>query len=380
MKNLNQIATTFRESIFSEISRTARENNAVNLSQGFPNFSAPEWLLEFGREALNENHLNQYSPSNGNNALVHQLSEYYKRLYDLDYHSSEITVTAGCTEALFCAASAVLNPGDEVLLFEPFYDSYHAISELAGAKINYITLKKPKFEITASEIEKQITDKTKLIFLNNPHNPTGRVFSKDELQIIADLAIKHDLYVISDEVYEHLVFDNRKHIPIATLDGMKERTFTLSSLGKTFGVTGWKIGWACGPEAMTKALRNIHQFTTFCANHPFQFAAAKAIEKIDSYLPEFRNLYEQKKILFVGALKNAEFNIISPEGTYFAMAELPEGKNDVDYCLELIKNKSVAAIPPSAFYRNSNEGERMLRFCFAKDNDTLNAAIESLIQ
>ena len=161
---------------------------------------------------------------------------------------------------------------------------------------------------------------------------------------------------------------------------MKERTFTLSSLGKTFGVTGWKIGWACGPEPMTKALRNIHQFTTFCANHPFQYAAAKAIEKLDQYLPEFKDLYEQKKILFVGALKNTEFKIISPEGSYFAMAELPDGKNDVDYCLELIKNQGVAAIPPSAFYRQSDEGKSMLRFCFAKDNDTLKAAIESLIQ
>jgi aspartate/methionine/tyrosine aminotransferase len=379
MKELNRIATTFKESIFSEISRTANEFQAINLSQGFPNFHAPEWLLELARESVNENHHNQYSPSSGNNGLVHELSEYYKRFYNLDYQTNEITVTAGCTEALYCAATALLNPGDEVLLFEPFYDSYLAISQLAGAKAKFITLEKPEFKINASAIEKNITNKTKVIFLNNPHNPTGRVFSHEELNIIAGLAIKHDLFVISDEVYEHLVFDEKRHTPIATLEGMKERTFTLSSLGKTFGVTGWKIGWACGPEVMTKALRNIHQFNVFCANHPFQFAAAKALQKIDQYIPEFKKIYEDKKNLFVNSLEKSELKIIKPEGTYFAMAELPAGKSDVDFCLELIKEKGVAAIPPSAFYQESNEGSKMLRFCFAKDNDTLNRAIERLI-
>jgi N-succinyldiaminopimelate aminotransferase len=379
MKQLNQTATIFKESIFSEISRKANQNEAINLSQGFPDFNPPEWLTDLGKHALDEIHLNQYSPSVGNHGLVKELTRYYNEFYDLDYQADHITVTGGCTEALYCAAQALLNPGDEVILFEPFYDSYLAITQLAGAIPKIATLNKPDFKIETNELEKLVSERTKLIFLNNPHNPTGRVFTTDELRNLADFAIKHDLYIISDEVYEHLVFDGNKHIPIASLEGMFERTLTLSSLGKTFGVTGWKIGWACGPETMTRALRNIHQFTTFCANHPFQWAASKALQCLDEYIPEFIQTYQRKRDLFLAGMEKAPFNIIKPQGTYFAMAEIPEGKNDVDYCIELILEKKVASIPPSAFYKKSNEGSQMLRFCFAKEDAVLNEAIKRLL-
>lgn len=378
MKEVNKIAESFKESIFTEISRTAMELKAINLSQGFPNFAPPEWLIEMGKHALDEIHLNQYSPSNGHGALVAELSDYYKRFYDLNYQPAHITVTAGCTEALYSAGTGLLNPGDEVILMEPFYDSYLAITELAGAIPKFVTLTKPDFKIDGEALEATITPKTKLIFFNNPHNPTGRVFSSEELTIVADMAKKHDLYVISDEVYEHLVFDEKKHTPIATLPGMFERTLTLSSLGKTFGVTGWKIGWACGPEKMTQALRNVHQFTTFCANHPYQWAAAQAFSCLDDYLPEFVQLYQQKRDLFLEGMKKTSINCFKPEGSFFAMAEIPKGKTDVEYCMELIKEHGVAAIPPSAFYQSSDEGKSMLRFCFAKDNKTLDEAIKKL--
>lgn len=378
MKSLNQTAIHFKESIFSEISRSANEYQAINLSQGFPNFNPPDWLLDLGKHALDEIHLNQYSPSSGHNGLVQQISEYYQNFYDLKYHSNQITVTGGCTEALYCAGKAILNPRDEVILFEPYYDSYLAIIELAGAIPRFVTLKKPDFRIDENELEKAISPQTKLIFFNNPHNPTGRVFSKNELEIVANAAKKHDLYIISDEVYEHLVYDGKKHTPLATLEGMFERTLTLSSLGKTFGVTGWKIGWACAPEKITMALRNIHQFTTFCANHPFQWVASHAFQCLEDYLPEFLKLYQSKRDLFIEGMKNSEFKFIKPEGSYFTMAEIPKDKNDIEYCFELIKNKSVAAIPPSSFYQSSDEGKSMLRFCFAKDDQTLLNAISKL--
>nr|BDT29746.1 methionine aminotransferase [Bacteriovorax sp. HI3] len=377
MKPLNNTVEQFTESIFSTMTKMAMENKAINLSQGFPDFDGPSWVSDLAVKALKEAK-NQYAPSMGVLSLREAIAHNYARFYNYQVNPlSEVVVTNGATEAIFCACLALLNPGDEVVVLEPFYDSYLASIKLAGAKAIPVTLKAPEFHFDIEELKAAISDKTKLLIVNNPHNPTGKVFTAEEIKIIGDLAKKHDFYLLSDEVYEFLTFDVA-HKPTATYEDLKERTITISSTGKTFGLTGWKIGWAIGPAALIKAIHNVHQFSTFCVAHPLQVAMAEALMKMDEYLVEFRADYKKKKELLVTGLKELGFNVLSPKGTYFAMALLPEGENDIDYCKKLIVEKKVATIPTSAFYIKSDEGSRMIRFCFAKKDETLLGALENL--
>ncbi len=377
MKPLNNTVEQFTESIFSTMTKMAMENKAINLSQGFPDFDGPAWVSDLAVKALKEAK-NQYAPSMGVLSLREAIAHNYARFYNYQVNPlSEVVVTNGATEAIFCACLALLNPGDEVVVLEPFYDSYLASIKLAGAKAIPVTLKAPDFHFDIEELKAAISDKTKLLIVNNPHNPTGKVFTAEEIKTIGDLAKKHDFYLLSDEVYEFLTFDVA-HKPTATYEDLKERTITISSTGKTFGLTGWKIGWAIGPAALIKAIHNVHQFSTFCVAHPLQVAMAEALMKMDEYLIEFRADYKKKKELLVTGLKELGFNVLSPKGTYFAMALLPEGENDIDYCKKLIVEKKVATIPTSAFYIKSDEGSRMIRFCFAKKDETLLGALENL--
>ena len=377
MKSVNHIVSGFTESIFSTMTKLALENQAINLSQGFPDFDGPAWVVELAKKALSESK-NQYAPSMGLLALREAVSHNYQRFYQLKYDpSSEIVVTSGATEAIYCAITALINPGDEVIVFEPFYDSYLASLKIAQAKIVPITLHAPDFSFNREELAKTVSEQTKMIIINNPHNPTGKMFSPEEMILIAELAERHDVLILSDEVYEFLTFEGR-HIPTASYNSLKDRTISISSTGKTFGLTGWKIGWAAGPAALIKAIHNVHQFTTFCVAHPLQVAMAESLLKMDNYLIEFKNEYLKKRNLLVQGLVEAGFNVLEPSGTYFAMALLPEGKNDIDTCYELIVNKKVATIPTSAFYMKSDEGSRMIRFCFAKKDETLKKAIENL--
>lgn len=377
MKALNTIVEQFSESIFSTMTRLAMENKAINLSQGFPDFDGPRWVIDLAAKALTEEK-NQYAPSMGILPLRQVIADNYQRLYDLKVDAlSEVVVTNGATEAIFCTCLALLNPGDEVVILEPSYDSYLASINLTGAKVVPVTLKAPDFHFDIEELKAAVSDKTKLLIVNNPHNPTGKVFSAAEIKIIGDLAKKHDFYLLSDEVYEFLTFD-LAHKPTATYDDLKERTITISSTGKTFGLTGWKIGWAVGPAKLIKAIHNVHQFSTFCVAHPLQVAMAQALNNLDQYLVGFKADYLRKKNLLVNGLKECGFNVLSPQGTYFAMVLLPEGENDIDYCKKLILEKKVATIPTSAFYLKSNEGSRMIRFCFAKKDETLDQALSNL--
>ena len=291
---------------------------------------------------------------------------------------NEIVVTNGATEAIFCTCMALVNPGDEVIVFEPFYDSYLASLQMAGARVVPVTLKLPDFSFDKEDLIAAINSKTKLIILNNPHNPTGKIFSQDEIKTIAELARKFDFYILSDEVYEFLTF-NEAHRPTACFEDLKNRTITISSTGKTFGLTGWKIGWTCGPREIIKAIHNVHQFTTFCVAHPLQIAMASALSNMDDYLIDFKNKYRQKRDFLVTGLKQAGFKVLEPAGTYFVIAILNEGENDIEFCQKLIVDRKVAAIPTSAFYIKSNEGSRMIRFCFAKTEETLKKAIDNLI-
>ena len=384
MKPLNHTVTEFKESIFSTMTKLAIDHEAINLSQGFPDFDGPQWIIDLAKNAMDQGNKlgtvgkNQYAPSPGILPLREAIAANYKRFYNLDFDpGNEVVVTNGATEAIFCACMALINPGDEVVVFEPFYDSYLASLKMVGAQVIPVTLKAPSFSFDKEELMAAITPKTKMLILNNPHNPTGKIFTRDEIKTIAELARKFDFYILSDEVYEFLTFEE-KHTPTACFEDLKNRTITISSTGKTFGLTGWKIGWACGPKEIIKAIHNVHQFTSFCVVHPLQIAMAEALGNMDNYLLDFKKKYRQKRDFLVSGLTEAGFNVLNPAGTYFAMAILKESENDIEFCQKLIMEKKVAVIPTSAFYIKSNEGSRMIRFCFAKTDETLKRAIRHL--
>jgi aspartate/methionine/tyrosine aminotransferase len=370
----------FKDSIFGVISRLAREHQAVNLGQGFPDFDGPEWIKDLVSQKMKDGH-NQYAPFHGSLNLRTEVSKYYKKYYGLNYDlESEVTITVGATEAIYLVITAVTNPGDEIIVLEPFYDSYVASIKMSGGVPVPVTMHAPDFHVDKSELEKAISPRTKMIILNNPHNPSGKVWSKEELQVVADLAEKNDLYILSDEVYEFLVFDGAKHLPTATLPGMKDRTITVSSAGKTFGLTGWKIGWICANPKISHACRLVHQYVTFSVSTPMQEGVAEALKKLPEYLPGFVSLYKSKRDFFYTEMKKLGFDFATPGGTYFMMVPISKKTtlNDVDYALELIKEKKVATVPPSAFYLKSSEGSKFLRFCFAKKEETLKQAIANL--
>jgi len=380
MKDTALRIADFKDSIFGVISRLARENSAVNLGQGFPDFDGPNWLKDIAYKKMQEGH-NQYAPFHGTANLRQEISNYYAKFYTLNFHSeSEVTVTVGATEAIYLVITALINPGDEVIVLEPFYDSYVASIKMAGGIPVPVTMHAPDFTIDQKELEAAVTSKTKLLILNNPHNPTGKVWTKEELVAVANVTIKNDLYLLSDEVYEFLVFDGVKHIPTATLDGMMERTITVSSAGKTFGLTGWKIGWICANPKVTHACRLVHQYVTFSVSTPMQEAVAEGLKQLTDYLPGFVSLYKEKRDWFYQEMKQLGFAFAIPKGTYFMMVPITKHTDlkDVDYALKLIREKKVATVPPSAFYLKSAEGERYLRFCFAKKEETLKSAIENL--
>jgi aspartate/methionine/tyrosine aminotransferase len=374
-----QRITSNPTSIFAVMSEMAWKHKAVNLGQGFPNIPGPQFLKDAAAKAIQEDK-NQYAPAPGIYSLRKAISEVNEKFYGVSYHpDKEITVTAGATEALFSTIMAFIEQGDEVVMFEPFYDAHEADVLLAGGIPKYVTLHKPGFTFTEEEIVSQISDKTKMIIINTPHNPTGKVFSKEELELIAKIAKKHDLLVLSDEVYEYLTFDAVKHISIASLDGMRERTITISSTGKTFGMTGWKVGYICSSELLTEAVRKIHQWTTFTINTPGQHAVKEGFLQFDSYLPDFQKLYQAKKDLAFNMLSDSIFKPHACFGTYFLMVDLPDKfTHDVEAAEVLIKEYGVATIPPSCFYKKSDEGKTMLRVCFAKDDETLKEGLKRI--
>ncbi|HXH73807.1 MAG TPA: methionine aminotransferase [Bacteriovoracaceae bacterium] len=380
MKDTALRIADFKDSIFGVISKLAREHNAVNLGQGFPDFDGPSWIKDLVTQKMNEGH-NQYAPFTGTPSLRQEVSNYYKKYYQVNYNpETQITVTVGATEAIYLVINALINPGDEVIVLEPFYDSYVASIKMAGGIPVPVTMHAPEFTVDKNELQKAVSPRTKLLILNNPHNPSGKVWSREELEMICKVARENDLYVLSDEVYEFLVFDGAKHIPTATMEGMFERTITVSSAGKTFGLTGWKIGWICANEKVSRACRLLHQYITFSVSTPMQEAVAEALKKLPEYLPGFVSLYKEKRDHFYTEITKLGFNFSIPRGTYFMMVPIKGKTNmkDVDYALKLITERKVATVPPSAFYLKSTEGEGYLRFCFAKKEETLKSAFENL--
>jgi len=369
----------FGTTIFTEMTRLALEHGAVNLAQGFPDFDGPEFAKDAAIAAIRDGR-NQYARMTGIPDLHAALAVRYRRDYELDYaEGEEWTVTSGATEAIFAAISGTCGPGDEVILFEPYYDSYKASVRMAGARPRIVTLHAPDWKFDPREPAAAFSPKTRAILVNTPHNPTGKVFSKAELEAIATLCIERDALCITDEVYEHLVYDGR-HIPMATLPGMRERTITISSFGKTFSLTGWKIGWAGAPAPLTAAVRAAHQFITFATATPFQHAAALALVQGDSYFRMLADTYRRKRDYLVAELARIGFGVSPPAGTYFVCADIrPLGyRDDVRFCRELIEDYGVAAIPPSVFYDHRRLGNGFVRFAFCKKDDTLETAVARL--
>lgn len=372
----------FGTTIFAEMTALAEAHGAINLSQGFPDFEGPAAVVDAAIASLRAGE-NQYARSRGDPRLVTAVAESRRRWYGMEFDpETEVGVFSGATEALAASFLGLLNPGDEAILFEPVYDSYPAGVALAGAVPRYLPLSFPDFRLDAEKLAALVTDRTRLIVLNSPHNPSGKVFDRNELDAIARVAIGNDLLVIADEVYEKLVFDDAAHVPIASFPGMRERTLSISSAGKTFSFTGFKIGWATGPAALIDAAQAAHQFLVFAVPRPLQAAAAWALTELgDDYFAEYRAAYSERRDYLVGALRAAGFAVKAPAGTYFVIADfsaLFDG-DDRAFARFLIEEHGVAAIPPSPFYPlHPDEGRRLVRFAFCKRMETLERAAERL--
>ncbi len=365
----------FGTTVFAEMSALALATNSVNLGQGFPDTDGPPEILDAAVEALRSGQ-NQYPPGPGIPALRQAVAAHQARRYGLHYDpDSEVLVTAGATEAIAASIMALAGPGDEVVLFEPYYDSYAACVALAGATRRVVTLERDgqSWGFDPAALAAAITPATRVLVLNTPHNPTGTVFDAAELAAVAEVAIGHDLTVIADEVYEHLTFDGLTHTPIATLPGMRERTVTISSAGKTFSVTGWKIGWACAPPQLLGAVRTVKQFLTYVNGAPFQPAVAHALGAAEHLAP--RQALEHQRDLLCDGLTGLGFDVIRPQATYFATADV--GTDAVEFCRELPRRAGVVAIPSSVFY-DTHAGDRYVRFAFCKRPAVLDDAVRRL--
>lgn len=384
MRTMARRAQGFGTSIFTEMTALAIEHKAINLSQGFPDFPGPEHVKRAAEAAIAADH-NQYAPTMGIAALREAVAATYSATYGLPASAEHVTVTAGATEALFVTMMALLDPGDEVIVWEPAYDSYVPDILMAGGVPRYVRLEPPGengvWSFDRELLRSAFGPRTRAIVINTPHNPTGKVFSRDELEFVAELCREHDCIAVADEVYDRMAFE-RQHVPIATLPGMWERSVTVNSTGKTFGMTGWKIGYTIAPPPLTDAIRRIHQWTTFAVATPFQHAMAAALTDAltSDYYARLLEFYDQRRARLVGMLRDAGLGVAPPEGTYFVMAgiETLPFADDFAFCRYLTTEVGVAAIPPSVFYADPASAPSMARFCFAKGLDTLAAAAERL--
>ena len=365
--------------VFAEMSALALETGAVNLGQGFPDTDGPIEVADAAVAAIRAG-VNQYPPGPGQPDLRLAIAEHQKRFYGLDLDpATEVVVTTGATEAVAAALLGLVDPGEEVVALEPFYDSYSACIQLAGAVRVPVTLRAPDFRLDLDRLRAAVTDRTRLILLNTPHNPTGTVLTGTELAAVADLAVERDLLVVTDEVYEHMAYDG-EHRPIATLPGMRERTLSISSGGKTFSFTGWKIGWATGPAPLVRAVLMAKQFLTFVSGAPFQPAIAAGLRLPDSYFDELRDALRGKRDRLCAGLTTAGFEVFVPQGTYFVTADVrPLGWDDgVAFCRDLPHRAGVVAIPHQVFYDDVEAGRPLVRFAFCKRDEVLDEALSRL--
>ncbi|MBO1419888.1 pyridoxal phosphate-dependent aminotransferase [Streptomyces sp. FH025] len=377
---LNRRLAGMGTTIFAEMSALATATGSINLGQGFPDTDGPEEVREAAVRALREGRGNQYPPGPGIPELRQAVAEHQQRFHGLTYDpDTEVLVTAGATEAIAAALLALLEPGDEVIALEPFYDSYAACIAMAGAKRVPLTLRAPDFRPDLDELRALITPRTRLLLINTPHNPTGTVLTAEELAGIAELAVEQDLLVITDEVYEHLVF-GAVHHPLAALPGMRERTVCISSAGKTFSFTGWKVGWITASPALVSAVRTAKQYLTYVSAGPFQYAVAEALRLPDDYFDTLRADLLRKRDLLADGLSAAGFRVFRPEGTYFITTDItPLGEKDgIEFCRALPERCGVVAIPNAVFYDNTEAGQSLVRFTFCKKDEVLTEAVSRL--
>lgn len=378
MKELSKRTKTFTDSVIRRMTRIANEYDAINLSQGFPDFDPPKEILNRLEQVAHEDY-NQYAITWGAQNFRDALAKKQSKYMNLDLDSSKnIVVTCGSTEAMMAAMMSVCDPNDKVIVFSPFYENYGADSILCGANPIYVPLHPPVFNFDKEELENAFKQNPKALILCNPSNPCGKVFSKEELEYIACLAVKYDTYVITDEVYEHIVYAPYKHTYFASLPGMFERTISCSSLSKTYSITGWRLGYCIAPENIIEQIKKVHDFLTVGAAAPLQEAAVVGLEFSGAYYDELQKLYTHKKDLFLNGLKELNIPHTEPQGAYYVMVDISEFgyDSDLDFCVDLIKNVGVAAVPGSSFFKE--EENRYIRFHFAKKDETLLAALNRL--
>ena len=378
MKELSKRTKTFTDSVIRRMTRIANQYDAINLSQGFPDFDPPKEILNRLEQVAHED-FNQYAITWGAQNFRDALAKKQSKYMDLDLDSNKnIVVTCGSTEAMMAAMMSVCDPNDKVIVFSPFYENYGADTILCGADPIYVPLHPPVFNFDKEELENAFKQNPKALILCNPNNPCGKVFSKEELEYIASLAIKYDTYVITDEVYEHIVYAPYKHTYFASLPGMFERTISCSSLSKTYSITGWRLGYCIAPENIIEQIKKVHDFLTVGAAAPLQEAAVVGLEFSDAYYDELQKLYTHKKDLFINGLKELNIPHTEPQGAYYVMVDISEFgyDSDLDFCVDLIKNVGVAAVPGSSFFKE--EENRYIRFHFAKKDETLLAALDRL--
>lgn len=378
MKELSKRTKTFTDSVIRRMTRIANEYDAINLSQGFPDFDPPKEILNRLEQVAHEDY-NQYAITWGAQNFRDALAKKQSKYMNLDLDSNKnIVVTCGSTEAMMAAMMSVCDPNDKVIVFSPFYENYGADTVLCGANPIYVPLHPPVFNFDKEELENAFKQNPKALILCNPSNPCGKVFSKEELEYIACLAVKYDTYVITDEVYEHIVYAPYKHTYFASLPGMFERTISCSSLSKTYSITGWRLGYCIAPENIIEQIKKVHDFLTVGAAAPLQEAAVVGLEFKDDYYDELQKLYTHKKDLFLNGLKELNIPHTEPQGAYYVMVDISEFgyDSDLDFCVDLIKNVGVAAVPGSSFFKE--EENRYIRFHFAKKDETLLAALNRL--
>jgi N-succinyldiaminopimelate aminotransferase len=382
-----QRVTRFGTTVFSEFSALAAKHGAVNLGQGFPDFDGPDAVKEAAQRAIRDG-VNQYAISMGARDLRLAIAEHSARFYGQQVDpDTMVTVTSGATEAILDVMLGLVDPGDEVVAFEPFYDSYDANITFVGATARYVPLRPPdashpEWWFDRDEVRAAFGPRTRLLILNSPHNPTGKVFTREELEFLGGLCAEFDVKVLSDEVYEHIVFAPAKHLRPATLPGLAERTVTVSSGGKTFSLTGWKVGWVIAPQPLRDAVQRAHQFVTFATASPLQAAMAAALRLPDTYFAELTATYTAKRERLLGGLRDAGLTAFAPQGSYFILADIAKYgfADDVAFCRHLVSEVGVAAIPPSVFYSPEHRhlGQGMVRFAFCKTEAVLDEAVRRL--
>jgi len=372
----SQKAARFTESVIREMTRLANQHGAVNLSQGFPDFPAPAEIKEAARQAIDAD-VNQYAVTWGAKPLRDAIAKKFERNYGVAVDPErELTVTCGSTEAIVAALLAVLNPGDETIVFEPFYENYGPDAILSGAVPRFVKLRAPDWSFDPDELRRAFNKKTRAIVINTPNNPTGKVFTREELTLIASLCQEFDALAITDEIYEHILYDGAVHIPIATLPGMAERTITINGMSKTYAVTGWRVGWAIAPPEITNAIRKVHDFLTVGAAAPLQAAGAIALALPDAYYTELAESYRVKREKLLPILERVGFKVYKPKGAYYTMTETSGlgWNDDVALARYMVETIGVAVVPGSSFYDDPKDGRSQVRFAFCKKSETLDEA------